>query len=203
MGDKGDISELLGLTCRFNRSLIAPTELHVSGPQLASVMDYRASTNAICFGDLKQAALFFDRVISFAFLGMFGTGTSVIVRAPDEVPEEVVASLIYGKGSPGYKVVEYVLRHFDPFLRKISKRLAPRRDLIQHSPYDEIQRLYLQNHCTPELGSIRDDFAEFSKALGFEYSAVALPTLDDTNLTFEQAYTLTLHKCRVLAVQAA
>lgn len=151
-------------------------------------MDYQSSLNAVCFGDLKQAALYFERVLPVAFLEMGGTGAGILVHAPEELPAEVFVSLVYGPDAPDHRILEYLGRHSQPFIMKVSNRLVPRSRPSQHLPYDEIQRLYLENHSTPKLGSIRDDFAEFSKSLGFEYSAVVLPALDEGKLSFDQAY---------------
>lgn len=150
-------------------------------------MDYQKAINAICLGDLKQAALYFDRVLPIAFVRMQGTGTGVLVYAPDELPAEVFASLVYGKGAPGHKVLGYLQDHWQPFIMKVVKRLGPTPQPV-HFPYDEVRRLYLQNHCTQELGSIRDEFAAFAKGLSFEYAAAVLPAVDEENLAFEQAY---------------
>lgn len=137
-------------------------------------MSYLNSHNAISFGNLKQAAIYFDRVLPVAFRCLRTTERGVVIDVPEEAPIEAVSQLIYGENEPDWKIMLYLEHHWSPFIVRIGKHLSRPMDSMDPELYGEVKGLYLNNHVTAKSGSVRADFAQFASKLGFSYSSLLL-----------------------------
>lgn len=160
-------------------------------------MNYSRTLNAVCFGDLKQAALYFERVIPVCFRSMiaFGAWPDIIyLNVPEEIPGKTFVSLVFG---PGPGATEWqcstFLEKYGPFREAVEKYLTNCPPSADPEVYEtELKHLYLTNHSKPGLGAIRNEFFKFAANLGCEYSTVLLPS-EEVTQDFEQAYvTVTL-----------
>lgn len=144
-------------------------------------MTYAASQNAICFEDLKTAALYFDSVIPVAFSSMQGRGegNDVLFRLPDEIPGEVLVNLIFGVSpSSSAEKWTHLGRYLDTW-DAFSKAIHPARDRFSNN-YEDVKRIYLSDAPVGDGSTIRQEFKKLSAALGKSYSTVLLPSEDNT-----------------------
>lgn len=150
-------------------------------------MTYVATQNAVCFENLKEAALYFDSVIPISFSSMQGRGVGkdVLFRLPDEIPGEVLVNLLFGV-TPGSQAEKWTLlgKYLDSWDAFI-KAIAPARDKFANS-YEDVKRAYLANAKLDGQSSVREEFKKFSAALGKQYSTVLLP--DETSEEGPSAY---------------
>ena len=144
-------------------------------------MTYANSQNAVCFEDLKTAALYFDSVIPIAFHSMQGRGegNDVLFRLPDEIPGEVLVNLIFNV-SPSNSAEKWTHlgRYIDTWDAFI-KAIHPARDRFPNS-YEDVKRIYLSDSSVNDSSTVRQEFKKLAVALGKKYSTVLLPNDDGT-----------------------
>lgn len=144
-------------------------------------MTYAANQNAVCFEDLKTAALYFDSVIPIAFHSMQGRGegNDVLFRLPDEIPGEVLVSLIFNVSScSSAEKWTHLGRYIDTWDAFI-KAIHPARDRVPNS-YEDVKRIYLSDSAVGDGSTVRQEFKKLSAALGKNYSTVLLPSDDSS-----------------------
>jgi hypothetical protein len=151
-------------------------------------MSYNRNISALCFGDLKAAALYFDRIVPVAFRSLRGDKKGLFLEAPDPVPVKVIVKLIFGDEAPDYLVISYLDDYWSPFMRGLNPFLKNRKgSSLDLEAYTELKTLYLSNSSSPKLGSVRSEFAKFAKKLGVPSYSVLLP--DETpTASFTEAY---------------
>ena len=145
-------------------------------------MTYAASQNAVCFEDLKTAALYFDSVIPVAFQSMQGRGegNDVLFRLPDEVPGEVLVNLVFNiSTSSSAEKWTHLGRYIDTWDAFI-KSIHPARDNFPNS-YEDVKRIYLSDCPVGDGSSVRQEFRKLAAALGNSYSTVLLPSEESTD----------------------
>lgn len=144
-------------------------------------MTYANSQNAVCFEDLKTAALYFDSVIPVAFQSMQGRGegNDVLFKLSDEIPGEVLINLIFNVStrSPAEEWT-HLGRYLDAWDEFI-KAIHPARDRFPNS-YEDVKRIYLSDSPVGNGSTVRQEFKKLSAALGKNYSTVLLPSEDST-----------------------
>lgn len=142
-------------------------------------MTYAAAQNAVCFEDLKTAALYFDSVIPISFSSMHGRGegNDVLFKLPEDVPGEVLVHLIFGvtpTSSP--EKWTYLGRYIDSWDAFI-KAIHPARKRFANN-YEDVKETYLDDTSLGDQSSVRNEFRRFSTALGKSYATVVLPNDD-------------------------
>jgi len=156
-----------------------------SGPSAAARgvrsfdMTYASSQNAVCFEDLKTAALYFDSVIPISFSSMHGRGegSDVFFKLPEDVPGEVLVHLLFGV-SPASSPEKwaYLGKYIDSWDAFI-KAIQPARKRFSNS-YDDVKDIYLNDASLENQSSVRGEFRKLAKALGKSYTTVILPSED-------------------------
>lgn len=140
-------------------------------------MTYAAGQNAVCFEDLKTAALYFDSVIPIAFQSMQGRGkgSDVLFRLPEEIPGEILVNLVFNV-SPRSNAEKWTHlgRYIDAWDAFI-KAIHPARDRFPHS-YEDVKRIYLADSAVGDSSTVRQEFKKLAAALGNNYSTVLLPS---------------------------
>lgn len=139
-------------------------------------MSYTASQNAVCFEDLKTAALYFDSVIPISFSSMHGRGEGrdVLFKLPEDVPGEVLVHLLFGV-SPASSPEKwtYLGKYIDSW-DAFRKAIHPARKRFSNN-YDDVKEIYLNDVSLSNQSSVRDEFKKLAKALGKSYTTVVLP----------------------------
>ena len=139
-------------------------------------MTYAAAQNAVCFEDLKTAALYFDSVIPISFSSMHGRGegNDILFRLPEDVPGEVLVHLIFGvtpTSSP--EKWTYLGKYIDSWAAFI-KAIHPARKRFANN-YEDVKEIYLHDTSLGDQSSVRKEFKKLSSALGKSYATVMLP----------------------------
>lgn len=144
-------------------------------------MTYAATQNAVCFEDLKTAALYFDSVMPISFSSMLGRGegNDVLFKLPEEIPGEVLVHLLFGvtptTQSEKWTLLGRYIDSWDAFI----KAIAPARARFPNS-YDDVKSAYLRNASVGEQLTVRGEFQKLANALGKKYSTVLLPSGNET-----------------------
>ncbi|WP_218398555.1 hypothetical protein, partial [Alteromonas lipotrueae] len=82
---------------------------------------YKKSLDVICLGNIKEAALYFDRVIPVQCNALKHNDEGPYVTLPEEVPVRVATDLIYGNSAPDYKILEFMTKKWSPFVDALHK----------------------------------------------------------------------------------
>lgn len=140
-------------------------------------MNYADSQNAVCFENLKQAAVYFDHVVPVAFSAMRGRGkgNDVAIEIPEEIPGSILVNLVFGF-TPSSNTEKWT--HLGKFIdtwEAFTKAISPARDRFSNG-YEDVKRIYLEDAPVGTTSSVRDEFRKFTAALGKSYSSVLLPT---------------------------
>lgn len=140
-------------------------------------MNYADSQNAVCFENLKQAAVYFDHVIPVAFNAMRGRGegNDVAIEIPEEIPGSILVNLVFGI-TPSSNTEKWT--HLGKFIDTwdaFAKAIRPARDRFSNS-YEDVKRIYLEDAPVGTTSTVRAEFRRFTAALGKNYSSVLLPT---------------------------
>lgn len=145
-------------------------------------MTYASSQNAVCFDDLKNAALYFDSVIPISFISLQGRGEhkDVLFKLPEEIPGEALLNLLfkdisYKASGEKWKYLGRYIDAWDEFIKAIS---PARTKFIDEGLdfFDDIKKLYLDDAPLGGNSSVRQEFKNLTRKLGKEYSTVLLPT---------------------------
>jgi len=157
----------------------------------------------LCFGDLKQAALYFDRVLPISLRRIVGAD-EWLFYFPEEVPVSALMHLVFGQERysprPHHDWYSRLVVHWDTF-RKItwpyikvaaeeagldfSERATDRLDpssIDRHQSLvaDLLRDAYLRDVTIPSVGPIRSLFADYAHALGLECSDALLGSGEPT-----------------------
>jgi hypothetical protein len=170
---------------------------------------YDGLRNAVVFDDLKQAALYFDRVIPVCLRQIRGGHGKIIVEIPEEVPANAFVDLVYGAGSG--KSALYPTLFFDFFDRwsdfinaaSAIRRTGPRSNI--EDDYSDLPQLYQLNAQMIDGTTIRQLFHRYSRSLGAEYSTVVIfnPTSAAESRASDAYYALTLLNLPLVNVRSA
>jgi hypothetical protein len=142
-------------------------------------MTYAASQNAVCFDDLKTAALYFDCVIPVVFRSMHGQGEGkdILFKLPDDIPGEALFNLLFNTtASSEAEKWTYLGKYIDSW-DEFRKAIYSARGTFN---YEDVKRIYLNDAPIGDGSSVRQEFKKFAKALGKTYSTVLLPETEET-----------------------
>lgn len=144
-------------------------------------MNYASSHSAVCFEDLKTAALYFDSVIpvSFRSLQGMGEGNDVLLKLPEDIPGEALVNLLFSNDACNNSRDKwtYIGRYIDAWDGFI-KAIHPARTQHVNSEFDDygdVKRLYLDDAPLDANSSVRKEFKKLAQKLGKSYSTVLLP----------------------------
>lgn len=141
----------------------------------------------VSFGDLKQAALYFDRALPIAFKRAQGTGGDIVFDFPEHIPSRALISLVFGEHDlpePNrYKRIGQILDKWSDFRKQTgpfrSNHLIPSTE----DDYEDLRTAYLHNLVAPDSTPVREHFRSFAASLGLECSDVLLPSSERDPLT--------------------
>ena len=150
----------------------------------------------VCFRELKEAALLFDRVLPVALKRVQGTGTDIIFDFPDRVPSRALLSLVYDDP-------KLTVQKLPPELWKILdgwelfyKNVAPYGKSCKLSSiandYQDLYESYLSNASLNGSDLIRSHFKKYALSLGIKDADILLPSVIESNFSDEQDPVLTL-----------
>lgn len=160
----------------------------------------------LCFGNLKEAALYFDRALPMGFTMMRGTGDDIVFHCPDEIPSRALFDLLFGEyGCSESRKWDLFTRVWNPWERFIkatgafeseAAREAGKDFIVQNGPYmhyklsergkfqvEVLGTAYLNNVTHPQYGSIREHVAEFATALSLNCADALLTSTPQNSLT--------------------
>lgn len=137
---------------------------------------------AVCFDNLKQAALYFDRVIPVSLRKAGGTGTDFEFYFPERIPSRAIINIIFDDESINstdnqrYTALGKILDSWDEFTKSISPFKYHTAERSTDESYKLLRAAYLENHSLPNIGTIRSYFQKYAKALGVSNSDVLVPS---------------------------
>ncbi len=136
--------------------------------------------SVICFKDLKQAALYFDRVLPVAFKIMSGTGTDIVFEFPDHVPSRALVDIVFGSNvaekENRYALIGKIVDNWDTFAKQTYQYRTGLKN-SREDDYEDLHRAYLNNACTQSSGPIRTHFRSYAESLEIRNADVLLPAL--------------------------
>lgn len=135
--------------------------------------------SVVCFSDLKNAALYFDRVLPIAFRRLIGEKGGIFLDFPERIPIEIFGSIVYDVEVPrGAKTWQSVGRIWDAWER-FQKSTADYRTYRGSSvgdSYEDLATAYLSNAQHVGKEPLRKYFSTYAAELGIDQSAVLLPS---------------------------
>ncbi|CAD5275957.1 conserved hypothetical protein [Alteromonas sp. 38] len=145
---------------------------------------YKKSLDVICLGNIKEAALYFDRVIPVQCNALKHNDEGPYVTLPEEVPVRVATDLIYGNSAPDYKILEFMTKKWSPFVDALHKEFNGK---ISRYNVDDYRELYEKSEIGLKGASIRSHFLSFASTLGVQKPTILLKENNDS-CDFETAY---------------
>lgn len=144
--------------------------------------------SVICFKDLKQAALYFDRVLPVAFKIMSGTGTDIVFEFPDHVPSRALLDIVFGANvvekENRYTLIGQIVDNWDMFAKETYQYRTGLKN-SREDDYEDLHHAYLSNACTQTAGPIRTHFKSYAESLGIRNADVLLPALESSSTEIE------------------
>ena len=164
-------------------------------------MAYSRTQNVICFGDLKQAAIYFDRVVPLCFRQMRGKGgksekeyvpsyhhekkipkaseDGIIVEIPDEIPSVAFVDLIYGtdKKRTHSRFCKEFFDFFDlwqEFTKSVKQFRKNQAQSSKDDTYEDLALAYLNDEKDSSNISIRNKFTDFGKSFGIDDASILI-----------------------------
>lgn len=136
--------------------------------------------SAICFRDLKQASLYFDRVLPVAFRKMAGTGSDIVVDFPEPVPSRALINIVLDKrpdeGPRRYKDFGLVVDSWDDFRKAGQAYWPPTAESSLTADYGSLEQAYLNDMTAAGNPSLRSLFAEYAASVGIVRPDILLPS---------------------------
>lgn len=150
-------------------------------------MSYASSQNAICFNDIKTAAIYFDSVIPVGFKSVsFGPGhENATFELPEEIPGNVLIDLVFNdnptsKSEKWARFTQY-LYAWESFDNAIQTARSSKGDgYASAGRYEDVRQYYLEDAPCGSTSTVRQEFRKFSQSLGSTYSTVLLPASEES-----------------------
>jgi hypothetical protein len=134
----------------------------------------------VCFREVKQAALYFDRVLPIAFRSMAGTGNDIVTDFPEPVPSRSLVNIVFDKlpqtDAERYSELGRIVDTWGSFANRIH---GYRKTCVESSAvddYEDLHRAYLEDVRDKDDVPIRAHFREFATKLAVGPLSVLLPT---------------------------
>jgi hypothetical protein len=141
-------------------------------------MDDKRSKGVICFSNLKQAALYFDRIFPVAFRSLRRHEQGVYFEVPEPVPFEVFGEVVFGPNPPDiFARIDPAGTYFhawDELMKKIGPSRTSKHSSSTEDDYVDVESLYLNNITISNGTSIRQEFRNLAQLLGIEFVSVLL-----------------------------
>src|SRR5258707_649220 len=103
----------------------------------------------VSFGDLKQAALYFDRALPIAFRRAQGTGDDIVFEFPEHIPSRALISLVFDEHDVSETVrltrVGQVLNSWSDFSAAVAGHRSGRTGSSFEDDYEDLRLAYLEN----------------------------------------------------------
>jgi len=145
---------------------------------------YKNSLDVLSLNNIKDAALYFDRVIPVQCDSLRHDADEPYVTVPEVVPAHIVSKLIYGNEAPDWKVGVFMVEAWAQFIKKLHeefKEVLPSETRINYG------QLYENNIINNKGISIRDNFHEFAASFGVNKSSILIQE-SHNHTDFETAY---------------
>ena len=134
----------------------------------------------ICFRDLKQAALYFDRVLPIDFRKMAGTGSDIVVDFPEPVPSRALINIVFDKkpeeGDSRYEDFGTIVENWDEFRQDSHAYWSPGTISALPSTPSPLEAAYLRDARAPGSQSLRRLFATYAAAIGIVKPDILVPS---------------------------
>lgn len=138
-------------------------------------------TSVVCFKDVKQSALYFDRILPVSFRRMQGMGTDIVFEFPERIPSRAMISIVFDDNSINdsdrqrYNAIGQVIDQWDAFRKKTSEYWHRSSNSSLGENYDDLSVAYLENRNHQKHGPIRAHFQKYALSLGLKSSDILLP----------------------------
>jgi len=154
-------------------------------------VNYQLTKSAICFGNLKQAGLYFDSVIPIAFRVLRGGAgfPDVFFDIPEEIPASALVNLVFGitpkDHDEKWRHVGKFIDQWGLFARSIHALRSPKTESSRDDHYEDVKALYLSDASADGI-SVRQEFSKLAASLGRNCASVIIA--DDPNEVGEHSY---------------
>ncbi|GJL76341.1 hypothetical protein [Nitrosomonas sp.] len=140
-------------------------------------MNYVGQKSTICVGDLKQAALYFDRVLPLSIQKIKGAyvdgADDLVFWFPEPMVGEDLIYLIFGENVDDKPILKW--GYLGRYIRAWKKFLKAMPTFgIDDESYKKISELYLQDTKLLNGKSVREEFSLIAKDFGFSKSSILL-----------------------------
>ena len=135
----------------------------------------------VCFRDVKNAALYFDRILPVAFRSLRGTGTDIITEFPEPIPSRALVNVVFDR-SPrsddgNLLALARLINSWDSFTKQIRPYRSSRVKSSTEDYYEDLYDAYLANSSAPDGTPIRTHFQNYAGKLAMGPLSVLLPSV--------------------------
>lgn len=152
--------------------------------------------SVVCFRELKDAALLFDRVLPVALKRVQGTGTDIVFDFSDRVPSRALLSLVYD--DPKLTAQKYppelwkILDGWELFSEHVTRYGKSCKLSSIGNDYQDLYHSYLSNASLNGSDLIRSHFKKYAQSLGINNADILLPSVIESNVSDQQDPVITL-----------
>lgn len=152
--------------------------------KVKSIM-YRNKLDVMCLGNIKEAALYFDRVIPLRCDSFRHNEDGPYFTTPEPLPTKYANSLIFGEEDLNWKtIMEFMTKQWAEFATSLCKDFP---NQIKGFDTDIYEELYRANITGQSGRSFRSYFTDFAKSVGIQKPNILLNGQDE-NCSFESSF---------------
>jgi len=143
---------------------------------------YQNHSHVLCLDNLKQTALYFERVVPIQIFKISHQGRFGFIEIPEKIPMTVMSELIYGKGAHEFEMLTFINDFWVPFVKSVHKEFGVKRPDVNYW-----KEIYKSNPISENKVQARSLFTDFAKTLGINNPSILIPQ-ENQNTNFQEAY---------------
>lgn len=146
---------------------------------------YNNKLDVLCAGNIKEAALYFNRVVPLRCDSFRHNNDGPYFTTPEPLPVKYANSIIFGEDKLDWNsIMNFMTKQWVEFADNLRADFPDKVTSFDTSPYEE---LYRENPIGISGTSFRSYFIDFAKSVGIEKPNVLLKNTNETS-SFQSAY---------------